>query len=94
MNGDLQFYAVKTEWSPRDEAMVLKMDYELRAELAKTITCVGLLVDLSMDQHAVVRKGVAQNPYTPITTLRRLAEQDLCINVQDVAKNTLLALTS
>ncbi|TWT04897.1 hypothetical protein [Planomicrobium sp. CPCC 101079] len=94
MNGDLQFYAVKTEWSPWDEAAVLKMRYELRAELAKTITCVGLLVDLSMDQHAIVRKGAAQNSHTPITTLRRLAEQDLCSSVQDAAKTTLIALTS
>jgi hypothetical protein len=93
MNGDLQFYAVKTDWSPWDEADVLKMDYELRAELAKYITCAGLLVDLSMDQHAIVRKGVAQNPSTPSNTLRRLAEQDLCSSVQDAAKNTLNALT-
>ncbi|MDN7241526.1 hypothetical protein QWY14_06960 [Planococcus sp. N028] len=94
MNGDLQFYAGKTEWSPWDEAAVLKMSYELRAELATTITCVGLLVDLSMDQHAIVRKGVALNPFTPITTLKRLAEQDLCSSVQDSAKKTLAVLTS
>ncbi|TWT27939.1 hypothetical protein [Planomicrobium sp. CPCC 101110] len=94
MNGDLQFYAVKTEWSPWDEAAVLKMGYEMRAELAKAITCAGLLVDLSMDQHEAVRKGVAQNPHTPITTLRRLAEQDLCSSVQDAAQNTLRILAS
>lgn len=92
MNGDLRFYAVKTEWSPWDEADVLKMDYELRAELAKLITCQGLLVDLSLDQHAVVRIGVAQNRCTPINTLKRLAEQDLCSSVQDAAKDTLISL--
>ncbi|MGI2327473.1 hypothetical protein [Planococcus sp. YIM B11945] len=89
MNGQLQFYAIKTDWSPWDEAAVLKMDYTLRAELAKFISCPGLLVDLSMDQHSIVRQGVAQNPYTPFHTLKRLAEQDLCSSVQDCAKTTL-----
>lgn len=92
MNGNLEFYARLTEWTPWDEAAVLKMQYEKRAELAKSITCVGLLVDLSMDQHFEVRKGVAENPNTPLSTLKRLAEQDFCSGVQDAAKVTLSAL--
>ena len=92
MNGNLECYTEKTDWTPSDEAEVLKMQFEDRATLAKTITCAGLLVDLSMDQHVNVREGVAQNPCTPLGTLKRLAEQDLCISVQDAAKNTLSAL--
>ncbi|MDN7244453.1 hypothetical protein QWY16_14055 [Planococcus shenhongbingii] len=92
MNGNLEFYASLTEWTPWDEAAVLKMQYLQRAELAKSITCIGLLVDLSMDQHFEVRKGVAENPRTPLTTLRRLAEQDFCGSVKDAAKYTLSAL--
>ena len=92
MNGNFECYAEKTDWTPSDEAEVLKMQSEHRAELAKTITCVGLLVDLSMDQHVNVREGVAQNPCTPLGTLKRLSEQDLCSSVQDAAKNTLSAL--
>lgn len=92
MNGNLQFYSSLTDWTAWDEAAVLKMQHEQRAELAKSITCVGLLVDLSMDQHAEVRKGVAQNPRTPLTTLKRLAEQDFCSSVQNTAKSTLSAL--
>ncbi|HSI67106.1 MAG TPA: hypothetical protein VK947_06805 [Planococcus sp. (in: firmicutes)] len=92
MNGNLEFYVEKTDWTPSDEAAVLRMQHEQRAELAKTISCVGLLVDLSMDQHVDVREGVAQNPCTPLGTLHRLAEQDLCISVQDAAKTTLSAL--
>lgn len=92
MNGNLQFYSSLADWTAWDEAAVLKMQHEQRAELAKSITCVGLLVDLSMDQHAEVRKGVAQNPLTPLTTLNRLAEQDFCSSVQNAAKSTLSAL--
>ena len=92
MDGNLGFYAGLRDWSPWEEAEVLKMEFEHRAQLAKSITCVGLLVDLSLDQHSEVRKAVAENPLTPISTLKRLAEQDLCINVQDKAKNTLSAL--
>lgn len=92
MNGNLQFYTELTDWSPWDEADVLKMQHEQRAELAKSITCVGLLVDLSLDQHSEVRKGVAENPSTPLPTLKRLAEQDLCTSVQDTARRTLSAL--
>lgn len=89
MDSNLLFYASKTEWSPYDEADVLKMDYLKRAELAQSINCEGLLVDLSLDQHPEVRKGVAANAATPLTTLRRLAEQDLCLSVQERAKATL-----
>jgi hypothetical protein len=94
MNDNLEFYARLTEWTPWDEATVLKMQYADRAELAKFITCVGLLVDLSMDQHFEVRKAVAENPHTPLMTLKRLAEQDFCSSVQDTAKCTLSALIS
>ncbi|ANU19886.1 hypothetical protein BBI15_06500 [Planococcus plakortidis] len=89
MDSNLLFYASKKEWSPSDEAAVLKMEYPKRAELARSINCEGLLVDLSLDQHPEVRKGVAANAATPITTLRRLAEQDLCISVQEKAQETL-----
>lgn len=89
MDSNLLFYASKKEWSPSDEAAVLKMEYSKRAELARSINCEGLLVDLSLDQHPEVRKGVAANAATPITTLRRLAEQDLCISVQEKAQETL-----
>lgn len=92
MNGNITFYSSLTDWSDRDEAAVLRMQHEHRAELAKSISCVGLLVDLSMDQHAEVRKGVAQNARTPLTTLKRLAEEDFCSSVQKEAKNTLSAL--
>ena len=60
MNGNLQFYTRLMDWTGWDEAAVLKMQYEERAELAKSITCAGLLVDLSMDQHAEVRESVAE----------------------------------
>ncbi|MCJ1906971.1 hypothetical protein [Planococcus ruber] len=93
MDSNIDFYASLRDWSPWDEADVLKMEYENRAQLAKSISCVGLLVDLSLDQHAEVRKAVAENPVTPLSTLKRLAEQDLCISVQQTAKNTLHALS-
>ncbi|MGM0897794.1 MAG: hypothetical protein ACQEV0_07840 [Bacillota bacterium] len=89
MDSNLLFYSSKKQWSPYDEAAVLKMDYRKRAELARAINCEGLLVDLSLDQHPEVRKGVAANAATPLMTLKRLAEQDLCISVQDRAKETL-----
>lgn len=92
MNGNLQFYSRLTHWTGWDEAAVLKMQHEKRAELAKSITCAGLLVDLSMDQHAEVRESVARNSFTPLTTLNRLAEEDLCINIQNAAKETLEAI--
>lgn len=89
MTGNFQFYSELIEWTPWDEADVLKMQSEERAELAKTICCQGLLIDLSMDQHAIVRKGVASNPSTPLMTLKRLAEEDICSSVSDIAKDTL-----
>lgn len=92
MTGNFQFYADLTEWTPWDEAAVLKMESDQRAELAKAISCEGLLIDLSMDQHANVRKGVAANPNTPLMTLKRLAEEDLCSSVSDIAHTTLLSL--
>ncbi|RNF38205.1 hypothetical protein [Planococcus salinus] len=92
MGGSLQSYANKKNWSFYDEAAVLRMDYIYRAELAKSISCEGLLVDLSLDQHVEVRKGVAENPNAPLATLKRLAEQDLCICVQNSAKQTLSKL--
>lgn len=92
MDDTFHFYSLKTIWTPWDEAAVLKMDYQCRAELAKTINCEGLLVDLSMDQHAEVRLAVAQNNQTPFQTLKRLSEEDLCITVKDTAKDTLLNL--
>lgn len=92
MTGNLDFYADLTDWTPWDEAAVLKMQSEERAELAKKICCEGLLVDLSMDQHAIVRKGVASNPFTPQATLKRLAEEDFCSSVSDIATATLTSL--
>lgn len=92
MDSNISFYTSLRDWSPWDEAEVLKMEFEDRAQLAKSISCVGLLVDLSLDQHAEVRKAVAENPITPPSTLKRLAEQDLCISVQQTAKNTLTTL--
>lgn len=92
MNGNHQFYAGLTDWTPWDEADVLKMQYGERAALAELITCTGLLVDLSMDQHIEVRKGVAANPCTPASTLKRLAEDDFCSSVQETAKKTLSTL--
>lgn len=89
MNGNLQFYTKLTDWTGWDEAAVLKKQHYERAELAKSITCAGLLVDLSMDQHAEVRENVAKNAFTPLTTLYRLAEEDLCISIQNAAKTTL-----
>jgi len=89
MDSNLLFYASKKQWSPHDEAAVLKMDYMKRAELARSINCEGLLVDLSLDQHPEVRQGVAANAATPLMTLKRLAEQDLCLSVQDKAQETL-----
>ncbi|MFC3210944.1 MULTISPECIES: hypothetical protein [Planomicrobium] len=94
MNGNLQFYTTLTDWTGWDEAAVLKMQHKERAELAKSITCAGLLVDLSMDQHAEVRENVAKNSFTPLTTLNRLAEEDLCISIQNAAKETLKAIHS
>lgn len=91
MGESLQSYANKEVWTFYDEAAVLKLDYVQRAELAKSISCEGLLVDLSLDQHVEVRKGVAENPKTPLATLKRLAEQDLCISVQKAARETLTA---
>ena len=81
-------------WTPWDEAAVLKMDYQSRAELASIINCEGLLVDLSMDQHAEVRFGVAQNGHTPLQTLTRLSEEDLCITVKETASKTLWNLSA
>lgn len=92
MDNSLQLYSLKTVWTPSDEAAVLKMDYQSRADLAKIINCEGLLVDLSMDQHTEVRLGVAQNLRTPLQTLKRLSEEDLCITIKDTAKKTLLNL--
>lgn len=89
MTDELREYALKAHWSPYDEAAVLRMEWLKRAVLAKSITCQGLLVDLSLDQHTEVREGAAQNPHTPIATLRRLSEQDLCSSVQNAAKQTL-----
>ncbi|WP_203332378.1 hypothetical protein [Planococcus beigongshangi] len=94
MNGNMQFYTQLTDWTGRDEAAVLKMTAKERAELAKSITSAGLLVDLSMDQHAEVRESVAKNSFTPLTTLHRLAEEDLCISIQKTAKETLNAISS
>lgn len=94
MNDTLQFYSFKTVWTPWDEAAVLKMDYQSRAELARIINCEGLLVDLSMDQHAEVRLGVAKNSHTPLQTLKRLSREDLCITVKDIASTTLINLSS
>ncbi|MBT2570457.1 hypothetical protein J7I83_07580 [Planococcus sp. ISL-110] len=93
MDDMLQFYSLKTVWTPWDEAAVLKMDYRSRADLARIINCEGLLVDLSMDQHTEVRFGVAKNGHTPFQTLKRLSEEDLCITVKDTAKATLLNLS-
>lgn len=93
MDDTLQFYSLKTLWTPWDEAAILKMNHQSRAELAKFINCEGLLVDLSMDQHTEVRLGVAQNGHTPFQTLKRLSEEDLCITVKDTAKKTLLNLS-
>ncbi|MGH2317216.1 hypothetical protein ACRC6Q_05570 [Planococcus sp. SE5232] len=92
MDNSLRRYSLKTDWTPWDEAAVLKMDYGSRAELAKIINCEGLLVDLSMDQHTEVRLAVAQNRHTPHQTLKRLSEEDLCITIKDTAKKTLLNL--
>lgn len=92
MNGNLQFYTSLTEWTGWDEAAVLKMKPSERAELAKSITCAGLLVDLSVDQHAEVRKNVALNSFTPLPTLMRLAKEDLCSSIQTAAKETLEAI--
>lgn len=89
MDDTLQLYSLKMVWTPWDEAAVLKMDYLSRAALAKIINCRGLLIDLSMDQHAEVRLAVAQNSKTPYQTLKRLSEEDLCITVKDTAKHTL-----
>ncbi|WP_033543449.1 hypothetical protein [Planococcus sp. CAU13] len=94
MNGNLQFYTKLTDWTGWDEAAVLKMQAKERAELAKSITCAGLLVDLSMDQHSEVRESVAMNSFTPLTTLKRLAEEDLCISIQNAAKETLTAINN
>ncbi|MDQ0429009.1 hypothetical protein QOZ98_001836 [Planomicrobium stackebrandtii] len=93
MDDTLQSYSLKTVWTPWDEADVLKMNHEFRAELAKIINCEGLLIDLSMDQHAEVRLAVAQNGQTPFQTLKRLSEEDLCITVKDTAKDTLSNLS-
>lgn len=93
MDDAIQFYSLKTVWTPWDEAAVLKMDYQSRAELASIINCEGLLVDLSMDQHAEVRFGVAQNDHTPLQTLTRLSEEDLCITVKETASKTLWNLS-
>lgn len=92
MNDSLRRYSLKKVWTPWDEAAVLKMDYQARAELAKIINCEGLLVDLSMDQHTEVRLAVAKNLHTPLQTLNRLSEEDLCITIKDTAKKTLLNL--
>lgn len=92
MNGNLRFYSSLTDWSAWDEAAVLKMQPHERAELAKSITCAGLLVDLSMDQHAKVRENVAKNSFTPLPTLKRLAEEDLSTNIKTAARNTLNAI--
>lgn len=92
MDDTLQIYSLKKMWTPSDEAAVLKMDYQRRADLAKIINCEGLLVDLSMDQHPEVRFGVARNANTPLRTLKRLSKEDLCITVKDTAKQTLLNL--
>ncbi|HSJ37911.1 MAG TPA: hypothetical protein VK945_06820 [Planococcus sp. (in: firmicutes)] len=89
MNGNLQFYTSLTDWSDWDEAAVLKMQHTERAELARSISCTGLLVDLSMDQHSEVRESVAKNSFTPLNTLKRLAEEDLCSSIQNAAKETL-----
>lgn len=89
MDSNHQFYAELTDWTPWDEAAVLKMQYGERACLAAQIKCTGLLVDLSMDSHTEVRKGVAANPFTPALTLKRLAEDDFCSSVQEIAKKTL-----
>jgi len=94
MDDAIQFYSLKTVWTPWDEAAVLKMDFQSRAELAKIINCEGLLVDLSMDQHAEVRLGVARNVHTPLQTLTRLSEEDLCITVKEIASKTLSNLSS
>lgn len=94
MDDSLHFYSLKTVWTPWDEAAVLKMDYRSRAELARTINCQGLLVDLSMDQHTEVRLAVAQNVHTPLQTLKRLSQEDLSITIKDTAKKTLLNLSS
>lgn len=92
MNGNLHFYSSLTDWSAWDEAAVLKMSPHERAELAKSITCVGLLVDLSMDQHAKVRESVARNSFTPLPTLKRLAEEDLSMDIKTAARDTLRAI--
>ncbi|AIY06119.1 hypothetical protein Plano_2154 [Planococcus sp. PAMC 21323] len=92
MDDTLQNYSLKKVWTPWDEAAVLKMDYQSRANLAKTINCQGLLVDLSMDQHAEVRSGVATNIHTPLRTLTRLSNEDLCITVKNTARQTLVSL--
>lgn len=92
MESQQLFYATLSDWTPQDEATVLKMHYGNRAEIAGKITCAGLLVDLSLDQHSVVRESVARNPNTPIRTLKRLAEEDLSSSVQNSARKTLSAL--
>lgn len=92
MDETLQAYSLKEVWTPWDEAVVLKMDYQSRADLARTINCKGLLIDLSMDQHAEVRSSVATNIHTPLPTLERLSTEDLCITVKDTAKKTLSSL--
>ncbi|AQQ53959.1 hypothetical protein [Planococcus lenghuensis] len=94
MNDEFREYAMKTQWSPADEAAVLRMEWLKRAELAKSITCPGLLVDLSLDQHAEVREGAAHNPYTPLPTLRRLADEDLCSSIRNAARLTLSSLAA
>ncbi len=92
MDETLQVYSTKKVWTPWDEAAVLKMDQHSRANLAKMINCKGLLIDLSMDQHAEVRSGVAKNIHTPLQTLERLSTEELCITVKNTAKQTLLSL--
>ncbi|ANU27719.1 hypothetical protein [Planococcus versutus] len=93
MDETLQVYSTKKDWTPWDEAAVLKMDQRARADLAKMINCKGLLIDLSMDQHAEVRFGVAKNIHTPLQTLERLSTEELCITVKNTAKQTLSSLS-
>ncbi|MTD30506.1 hypothetical protein [Planomicrobium sp. YIM 101495] len=92
MDGQQLFFTTLRDWTPQDEATVLKMDYEARARVAKTIACAGLLIDLSLDQHTIVRESVAQNKNTPMRTLRRLAEEDLSSSVKQAAQRTLSSL--
>lgn len=83
----------KKDWNSTEENLIHSLGDTERAYFAKRIKYYdGILIDLSVDKSDEVRIGAANNPITPVKVLKRMAQDDVCIEVRMAAEATLKEL--